>query len=75
MYRFFIFLLVLALAVWIGVKITFDPGYVLVTWHQFSLEMPLWLLILILIVGFILIYYLIRFFKYLLTLPKQWHES
>lgn len=75
MYRFFIFLLVLALAVWIGVKITLDPGYVLITWHQFSLEMPLWLLILILIVGFILIYYLIRFFKYLLILPRQWHES
>lgn len=74
MYRFFIFLLVLALSVWIGVKLTFDPGYVLITWHQLSLEMPLWLFILILIIGFILIYYLTRSLNYLLMLPKQWQE-
>lgn len=42
MYRFFIFLLVLALSVWVGVKITADPGYMLITWHQLALEMPLW---------------------------------
>ncbi|MFZ0219438.1 MAG: heme biosynthesis HemY N-terminal domain-containing protein [Candidatus Aquirickettsiella sp.] len=75
MQRFFIFLLVLALSVWIGVKVTFDPGYVLITWHQLALEMPLWLIILILVISFILIYYLIRFFKYLLTLPKRWRQN
>ncbi|TLY48652.1 MAG: hypothetical protein E6K54_01255 [Gammaproteobacteria bacterium] len=75
MYRFFIFLLVLALSVWIGVKITADPGYVLITWHQLTLEMPLWLVILILIVTFILIYFLIRFFKFLVMLPKKWHQD
>jgi uncharacterized protein HemY len=75
MHRFFIFLLVLALSVWIGVKITVDPGYVLITWHQFALEMPLWLVILILVISFILIYYLIRSIKYLLSLPKQWRHN
>lgn len=75
MYRFFIFLLVLTLSVWIGAKLTFDPGYALITWHRLSLEMPLWLLILILIISFILIYYLIRFFKNLLMLPKQCREN
>lgn len=74
MHRFFIFLLVLALSVWIGIKITFDPGYVLIAWHQLALEMPLWLVILILVISFILIYYLIRFFKYLLLLPKRWRQ-
>lgn len=72
MYRFFIFLLVLAVSVWIGVKITADPGYILINWHQLALEMPLWLGILILIISFILIYYLIRFFNYVFMLPKQW---
>lgn len=75
MYRFFIFLLVLAVSVWIGVKITADPGYILITWHQLALEMPLWLGILILIISFILIYYLIRFFNYLFMLPKQWRQN
>jgi len=72
MYRFFISLLVLAVSVWIGVKITADPGYILITWHQLALEMPLWLGSLILIISFILICYLIRFFNYLFMLPKQW---
>lgn len=72
MYRFFIFLLVLAVSVWIGVKITADPGYILINWHQLALEMSLWLGILILIISFILIYYLIRFFNYVFMLPKQW---
>lgn len=75
MYRFFIFLLVLALSVWVGVKITADPGYMLITWHQLALEMPLWLVILILIITFILIYFLIRFFKLLAVLPKKWREN
>ncbi len=75
MHRFFIFLLVLALSVWIGVKITVDPGYMLITWHQLALEMPLWLVILILVISFILIYYLIRFIRYLLMLPKQWRHN
>ncbi|WP_342219946.1 heme biosynthesis protein HemY [Rickettsiella endosymbiont of Miltochrista miniata] len=75
MHRFFIFLLVLALSVWIGVKITVDPGYMLITWHQLALEMPLWLVILILVTSFILIYYLIRFIRYLLMLPKQWRHN
>jgi HemY protein len=75
MHRFFIFLLVLALSVWIGIKITFDPGYVLITWHQLALEMPLWLFVLILVISFILIYYLIRSIRYLLILPKQWRHN
>jgi HemY protein len=75
MYRFFIFLLVLALSVWIGVNITADPGYVLITWHQLALEMPLWLVLLILLVSFILIYCLIRTISYLVTLPKKWRHN
>jgi HemY protein len=72
MHRFFIFLLILALSVLIGIKITIDPGYMLITWHHLALEMPLWLAGLILVISFILIYYLIRLIRYLLRLPKQW---
>ena len=68
MHRFFIFLLVLAISVWIGIKITTDPGYVLITWHHLALEMPLWLIVLILITGFILFYYLIWENKLILKL-------
>ncbi|WP_342147527.1 heme biosynthesis protein HemY [Rickettsiella endosymbiont of Aleochara curtula] len=75
MHRFFIFLLVLAISVWIGAKITLDPGYMLITWHQLAIEMPLWLATLALIISFILIYYLIRFIRYLLILPKKWRHN
>ncbi len=75
MYRFFIFLLVLTLSIWVGIQLTTDPGYILITWHQYALEMPLWLAILSLILSFVLIYYLIRFFKYLLTIPKRWQKN
>lgn len=75
MHRFFIFLLVLALSVWIGIKITLDPGYMLITWHQLALEMPLWLVILILGISFVLIYYLIGLFKYLFMFPKRWRQN
>lgn len=64
MYRFFIFLLILILSVWIGVKITAGPGYMLITWHQIAVEMPLWLVIVILVITFILTYFLIRFSKF-----------
>lgn len=75
MHRFFIFLLVLAISVWIGAKITLDPGYMLITWHKLAIEMPLWLATLALIISFILIYYLIRFIRYLLILPKKWRHN
>lgn len=74
MYRVFIFLLVLTISVWIGIKITADPGYVLITWHHLALEMPLWLIALILIISFILFYYLIRLIRYLLGLPRRWRN-
>ncbi|MFM2322210.1 MAG: HemY domain protein [Pseudomonadota bacterium] len=74
MHRFFIFLLVLAVSAWIGIKITADPGYVLITWHHLALEMPLWLIIFILIISFILFYYLIRLIRYLIRLPRNWRN-
>jgi uncharacterized protein HemY len=74
MHRFFIFLLVLAISVWIGIKITADPGYALITWHHLALEMPLWLIIFILIISFILFYYLIHLVKYFVRLPRHWRN-
>ncbi len=47
----------------------------LITWHQLALEMPLWLVIVILTITFILIYFLIRFFKFFSMLPKKWHHN
>ncbi len=75
MYRFFIFLLVFAISAWIGIKITADPGYVLITWHHLALEMPLWLIAFILIISFILFYYLVRLTRYLLRLPRHWRNN
>ena len=75
MNRFFIILLILAVSVWVGVQITADPGYVLITWHHIALEMPIWLVFLVLIISFILVYFLIRLIRYLVILPKHWRNN
>ncbi|MES2998643.1 MAG: heme biosynthesis HemY N-terminal domain-containing protein [Pseudomonadota bacterium] len=73
MKRFFIFLLVLLFSVWIGIEIATDPGYVLITRHKLAIEMPLWLALIGLIVGFIVVYFLIRTIHYFFILPKRWN--
>ncbi len=73
MKRFFIFLLALLISAWIGVEMVADPGYVLITRHKLSVEMPLWLALIGLMVGFIAIYFLIRVIRYFGLLPKRWN--
>lgn len=75
MYRFLIILLILAISVWVGVKIATNPGYALFTWHHAALEMPLWLLFLILVIGFILIYFFTKLIVYLIGLPNHWRNN
>jgi HemY protein len=74
MKRFFIFLLILLLSVWIGVEIATDPGYVLITRNKLAIEMPLWLALIGLAVGFIVVYFFIRLVRYFGLLPKRWQR-
>lgn len=55
MKRFLFYLIVFVLAILSGIVISLDPGYVLLAWHHWTAEMPLWFAIIVLIIGFVLL--------------------
>lgn len=57
--RLIIFLLFLVASVWAGVEVVRHPGYLLVAYQPWMVQMPLWFAILSLIVCFGLFYFLI----------------
>src|SRR5436190_2914368 len=57
--RLIIFLLFLVASVWIGVEVVRHPGYLLVAYQPWMVQMPLWFAILTLVVCFGLFYFLI----------------
>ena len=63
MARFIAYLIVFIAAIWAGVYIAQDPGYALFSYGAWSLEMPLWLAIFIIIVVFLFFYWLFTFFS------------
>ncbi len=63
MIKFIIYLLLLILAVWAGVKIAVDPGFAIFAYQHWTVEMPLWFFGLALVVLFLLVYMLIAFLK------------
>lgn len=56
MFSLFVFFFFLSLAVGLGLFIHHDPGYVLVIYDKWSIEAPLWLTAVALILGFYFIY-------------------
>lgn len=60
MRKFIIFLIILVLAVFAGVKIAQDPGYALFVYKQWMVELPLWLAGVILLIVFSLFYCLMH---------------
>jgi len=62
MRQFFWILVVLFVSVWLGIKISEDPGYALFGYKQWSVEMPLWVAFLSLVLLISLFYFFLRFF-------------
>lgn len=62
MQRFIWILLVLVLSVWLGIQIAADPGYALFYYRHWSVEMPLWFAIVVLILILFVLYCVLRFF-------------
>lgn len=60
MRKFILFLIVLVLAVWAGIKIAEDPGYTLLVYRQWSVELPLWLAFAIAFFAFAFFYFVIK---------------
>lgn len=61
MKRLIIYFLLLLGSIWVGIKIHKDPGYVLITYQNWSLETTLWFAILTIILSFLILYFLFRF--------------
>jgi HemY protein len=70
-------LLILAAGAWIGEKMVQDPGYVLVAYNESTIETSLWVLLVILFIGFVAIHWAVNlFFKARLPTGKfrEWRE-
>lgn len=60
MRRFIILLLILIAAVWLGIQINKDPGYVLLAYHQWTVELPLWFAFIVFVLTTLLLYVFLR---------------
>jgi HemY protein len=60
MKRLIYYFLVLLIAVWVGLKIAADPGYLLVAYQKNTIEMPLWLATVAVLLLFFVLYITLR---------------
>ena len=74
MIRLLLGLVFLFIAAWVGVQIQGDPGYVLAVYKHWSVEMPLWLAIVLLVLGFFLLSYLLKLFQYLGSFSSRYQQ-
>lgn len=64
-------LLILLAAVWAGIKIAEDPGYFLVAYQHWTMEMPLWLAIVILFLVLFGFHFLLNLLKATRLFPQR----
>lgn len=60
MRKIIIYVLCLIVAVWIGIRLNDDPGYALFAYKQWTVEMPLWLMIVAVLLLVFIIHNLLR---------------
>lgn len=70
--RRIILLLFLIAAVWIGIKIAEDSGYLLIAYGHWTIEMPLWLGIVLMAFIFLGLYLLFRLFHHVTRTSQYW---
>ncbi len=73
MKRFLLFLITLIIAVCLGIIIKHDPGYMLLSYGSWTMEMPLWFGIIIIIVAFLIVYWIVRILAYGFHIPERYH--
>ena len=75
MRRFIIFILLLILSIWAGLKIAQDPGMAYFSYQHWSVEMPLWFAVIATITLLYLVYLLASFFdsiQFAIYRVKNW---
>ena len=60
---FLLILIALLLGVGVVAMIETDPGYVLITYGKYTVETSLWVGLLVLLIGFLLIYWTLRLIR------------
>lgn len=75
MKKLIICFIILLCAAWLGLKIQADSGYVLISYGTSSIEITLWFAILVVLIGFMAFYILIRLVHNSKTLPKRVRAS
>lgn len=74
MRRILVGLVVLFLAIYLGLQLNWDPGYVLIAINQWTVETTLWFAILALIIGFALGHNLLVLFARIVHTPEKYHS-
>lgn len=65
--RWMFLIILFVAAIFFGVQIIQDPGYALFVYHDWSIQMPLWIALLFFFLLFFLFYFLIKlFFNFIL---------
>lgn len=72
MKRFVSLLILLFVSVWLGLQIARDPGYALFAYRQWTVEMPLWLATISLVIAIWLIYQMFRLIGGVSHLGQRW---
>jgi len=75
MRRLILFLALLIVSVWLGLKVVHHPGFLLLVYQPWMVQMPLWFALLSLIVAFLVFYLLIDSidrFHFLVFRVKNW---
>jgi HemY protein len=71
MKRLIYYFLVLLIAVWVGLKIAADPGYLLVAYQKNTIEMPLWLATVAVLLLFFVLYIALRLISNIRSLSAK----
>lgn len=69
-----LYLVILLVAVLIGIKIAQDPGYLLLAYHKWTIEMPLWFAAICILGLFWLFNLLMRFSRGIWAFPQRWQH-
>lgn len=72
MKRLMIAFIVFILAVFVGLVLVHDPGYILLAYSHYTVEMPLWLGVIIALVLFVISHYFFRFFLSIRHASDKW---
>lgn len=78
MKKLLIVLAVLLVSVWAALKIKADPGYLMIVYQDYVIDMPLWLGVLIFIITFFVLVGLWRLIKEIYFTPKnlvEWYKK